>query len=191
MLATHARGERLKGDELLSELFDAAGDLERLHDSLDGADFILDLALRNIPCEAGIVSFFEMNRREFVVVRQRGGATKALLLKVPERAEIANRAMRSRHAVVLPTLAGELKGDVRWSAMGVEPKSLVCAPILLGGRYLGLIELVNPRDEQPFDAADGNALDYLGQQLAEFLGSRTISVDPETVNKPPLRSRMR
>lgn len=181
----------MKGDELLAELFDSSGDLEFVQDALDGADFVLHLALEKLPCEVGIVSFFDMNKREFVVVRQRGGQRKALLASLPEKSEVANRTMRSRHAVVLAAANGELEGDARWSAMGVAPRSAICAPVLLGGRYLGLIEMANPLDEQPFTAADGNALDYLGQQLAEFLGSRTMSVDAEAVNKPALRARMR
>jgi hypothetical protein len=184
-------GQRVKGVELLSELFDASGDLALVHDALDGADFVLALALGKIPCEAGVASFFDMNKRSFVVVRQRGGKKKALLAALPERAEIANRAMRGGHAVVVPEVAAELDGDGRWGEIGVAPRSLVCAPVLLGGRYLGLIELVNPLDGQPFDADDGNALDYLGQQLADFLATRPITVDPETVKKAPLRSRMR
>ncbi len=190
------RGQRVKGDELLSDLFDSSGDLEFVQDALDGADFVLNLALEKLPCEVGIVSFFDMNRREFIIVRQRGGLKKALLSSLPEKAEVANRAMRSRHSIVLAAAEGaphhpDIAGDNRWSAMGVTPRRALCAPVLLGGRYLGLIELANPLDDAPFTASDGHALDYLGQQLAEFLGSRTISVDPDAVNKPPLRARMR
>lgn len=185
------KGNRVKGDELLTDFFESSGDLEFVQDPLEGADFVLNLALEKIPCEAGIVSFFDMNKREFVIVRQRGGERRALLSSIPERAEIPNRAMRSGQTVVIASANGEAAGDKRWTAMGVAPKSTLCAPVLLGGRYLGLLELANPSDGVPFDAADGNAMSYLGQQLAEFLGSRSISIDAETVTRPPLRARGR
>jgi len=181
----------VKGDELLTDFFESSSDLEFVQDALEGADFVLTLALEKIPCEAGIVSFFDMNRREFVIVRQRGGQRRALLSSIPEKAEIPHRAMRSGQTVVIAVTNGELASDTRWAAMGVAPHSALCAPVQLGGRYLGLLELVNPADNAPFDAADGNAMSYLGQQLAEFLGSRSISIDVETVTRPPLRARAR
>jgi hypothetical protein len=49
------------------------------------------------------------------------------------------------------------------------------------GRYLGLIELVNPQDGKPYTASDGHALSYIGEQFAEFMANRTIDLDPEHV----------
>jgi hypothetical protein len=68
--------------------------------------------------------------------------------------------------------------DDRWRAIGVELTSLVCAPIELSGRYLGLLELADPLDGQAFNEGDGNALTYIGQQFAEFVAARGVIVDP-------------
>src|SRR5207253_10759039 len=58
---------RLSGDDLLVELFEACSDLHFVGESLSGAEFILNLTMEKLPSEVGIVSLFDINRREFVV----------------------------------------------------------------------------------------------------------------------------
>jgi hypothetical protein len=177
--APAAPKKRLTGDDLLAELFEAFGDLHFARDSLEGAEFVLQLTLEKLPSEVGVVSLFDMNTREFVVVRQSGGPRSALCARQPEKAPLALSAMRRRHAIVVADREGaERAMDDRWRAIGVELKSLVCAPIELSGRYLGLLEVANPVDGKAFNEGDGNALTYIGQQFAEFVASRGVIVDP-------------
>lgn len=177
--------KRLSGEDLLTELFEAFADLHFLRDSIEGAEFVLALALEKLPSEVGLVSLFDINKREFVIVRQTGGK-RAVGQRQPERAELAISAMRKRHAIVLSTPA-EAAGadDDRFRAIGVTVRSLVCAPVELGGRYLGLIELLNPLDGSVFNEGDGNALTYIGQQFAEFAASRGVMIDPEQLKEAP------
>jgi hypothetical protein len=176
--------KRLSGEDLLAELFEAFGDLHFLTDSLEGADFVLGLTLEKLPSEVGLVSLFDINKREFVVVRQVGGPRSALCQRQSERAPTATTVMRKRHAVVISDPEGVARAaDDRWRAIGVELKSLVCAPVELAGRYLGLIELANPLDGGVFNEGDGNALTYIGQQFAEFVSARGISIDPDLIRE--------
>ena len=132
----------------------------------------------------GLVSLFDLNKREFVVVRQTGGKERVVGQRQPEKAPLAGSAMRKRHAVVI-SKADEAKAvdDDRFRAIGVEIRSLICAPVELGGRYLGLIELLNPLDGGLFTEGDGNALTYIGQQFAEFAASRGVMIDPEQLKE--------
>ncbi len=180
--APAAPQKRLTGDDLLAELFEAFGDLHFVRDSLEGAEFVLHLTLEKLPSEVGLVSLFDMNTREFVVVRQSGGPRSALCARQPEKAALAISAMRRRHALVVSDAEGAARAmDDRWRAIGIEIHSLVCAPIELSGRYLGLIELANPVDGHAFNEGDGNALTYIGQQFAEFVASRGVIVDPAQI----------
>ncbi|WP_434045395.1 MULTISPECIES: GAF domain-containing protein [Sorangium] len=182
------RDGRLSGDDLIAELFEACSDLHFLQDTLAGADFILALALDKIPCALGLVSLFDINRREFVVVRQHGGKT-ALLTRLSERAPLALAAMRSRRAVVVPDVSSDERVmDDRWKATGIELRSVVCAPVELAGRYLGLLEIANPLDGKPFSESDGNALTYIGQQFAEFVGARGVVTEPGLVTAATRRA---
>jgi GAF domain-containing protein len=175
-------GLRLEGDDLLTDLFEAIGDLHFIADPLEGADFVLSVALERLPSEVGLVSFFDIDRRQFVVVRQTGGEKSVLLQRVSEKATLIRRAMRSSCALVVGDSDGD-RGvlDARWAAMGHSPATLICAPVQNHGRYLGLIELANPHDGAPYSASDGHALSYIGEQFAEFMANRTIDLNPELV----------
>ncbi len=190
---------RTSGEDLIVELFEALSDLSLLHDPLEGADFVLRVALDNIPSALAMISFFSFDSRDFVVVRAAGEnipplALQGVLLKrVGERAEIPLRAMRSQQTVVLDEdrAADALAADPRWRAAGILPLHYMCAPVSLGGRYLGLLEIANPCDGVRFSDADGHALTYMGQQLAEFLGQRDLVLDPERITAPKLHARVR
>lgn len=57
--------------------------------------------------------------------------------------------------------------------------------VQLGGRYLGAVELLNPPGGEPFTENEANALDYICEQLAEFLASRPIVLDRDVVVGKP------
>jgi hypothetical protein len=183
---------RLSADDLIAELFDACGDLHFLPDALEGADFILALTLEKLPSEAGMVSLFDMNKREFVVVRHSGGTGSALLKRTPERSPLVSTAMRKRHAVVVADATAERRdSDARWTALGVTLRSMICAPVELGGRYLGLIEVANPLDGGTYAPSEGHALTYIGQQFAEFVAERGVVLDPELIQAPKKKATRR
>jgi hypothetical protein len=91
--------------------------------------------------------------------------------------------MRTRRSVVIADASADprISNDGRWKAAGVEPKSLLCAPVELNGRYLGLLELANPVDGDSYSASDGHALTYIGQQFAEFVATHGVTIDPEAI----------
>jgi DNA-binding transcriptional MerR regulator len=68
--ARAALAERLRADSPLLE---------------EGADFVLGLTLEKLPSEVGLVSLFDINKREFIVVRQAGGPRSALCQRQSER----------------------------------------------------------------------------------------------------------
>ena len=172
---------RLSGDELIADLFEAMHDLHFLRDALEGADFVLSLVMDKLPCTIGLVHFYDINAREFVVVRAIGpGAKKALGIRTNEKEALIAEAMRKRRSVVIEDAANDSRAQRgRWALIDNACRSLVCAPVEQGGRFLGLLELSNPRDGGPFGEGDGHALTYLGEQFAEFLAARAVMLDPD------------
>ena len=111
-----------------------------------------------------------------MVVRQRGGPRSVLGFRQPEKAPVALSAMRTKAAVIVDEAGSARAMDERYRAAGIEVRGLLCAPIALGGRYLGVIELANSEDGA-FRVADANALTYVGQQLGEFVAERGVIID--------------
>ena len=173
---------RMHGDELIADLFESMHDLHFLRDAVEGGDFCLTLALEKLPAHAGVVHLYDIDKREFIVTSTRGASTESLLLRRHAESDpLLSAAMRKRRTVVVPDAAqGEAAGLARYSAIG-GARSVMIAPVMLSGRFLGAIELVNPLDGSPWTEDDGNALSYIGEQYAEFVAARGIVTDPERI----------
>jgi hypothetical protein len=173
---------RIRGEDLIAELFEAMHDLHFVRDSVEGGDFCLALAMEKLPSQAGMVHLYDINSREFLVSSVRGPSTGKLLAhRHPETDELLSAAMRKRRTVVLDKATSEAQTIERYAAIG-GVRSLMVAPVMQSGRFLGAIELVNPLDGQPFTEAEGNALAYIAEQFAEFVATRGIVIDPERLS---------
>jgi GAF domain-containing protein len=157
-------------------------DLHFLHDAIEGGNFCLGLALDKIPSEAGIVHLYDIDRREFLVTSTRGEAAATLLLRRHgENDRIIAVAMARRRAwVIADASQSEAKSLDRYLALG-GARSLIVAPVMQSGRFLGAIELCNPLDGHPFTEAEGNAVSYIAGQFADFLAARGVVTDPERI----------
>ena len=177
---------RIHGEDLIADLFESMHDLHFARDTVDGGDFCLSLAMTKLPSLAGIVQLYDIDRREFVVTNTRGeGTDKLLLRRFPESDGLLAAAMRKRRAVVFAdAIQSEATTNERYVAIG-GARSLIVAPVMLSGRFLGAIELLNPIDGEPFTESDGNAVTYIAEQFAEFVAARGIVTDPERISARP------
>jgi hypothetical protein len=170
---------RVTGDELITELFESMHDLHFLRDALDGGQFCLALAMEVIPVRAAIIHFFDIEKREWIVACTRGkDAGKLLTTRTPETDDLLRAAARHRRAIVTPN--GAHAQAQRYQSIG-GARSIIIAPIMQAGRALGAIEMINPADGMPFNEDEGNAMTYIAEQYAEYLGSRGIVVHPDRI----------
>jgi hypothetical protein len=170
---------RVTGDELITELFESMHDLHFLRDALDGGQFCLALAMEMIPVRAAIIHFFDVEKREWIVACTRGkDAGKLLTTRTPETDDLLKAAARHRRAIVTPN--GAHAQAQRYQSIG-GARSIIIAPIMQAGRALGAMEMINPADGMPFNEDEGNAMTYIAEQYAEYLGSRGIVVHPDRI----------
>ncbi|MGH7295474.1 MAG: GAF domain-containing protein, partial [Polyangiaceae bacterium] len=177
---------RVRGVDLIADLFEAMHDLHFVRDALEGGEFCLALAMEKLPCQSGLVHLFDFDKREFIVTSTRGAGASALLLRRhPESEALLLAAARKRRAIVVEdgTQAEGAQAE-RYKVFG-GARSLLVAPVLLHGRLLGAVELVNPLDGQPFNESEGNALTYIAEQFAEFISSHGIVTDAERISQRP------
>jgi hypothetical protein len=166
---------RTTGDELITALFESMHDLHFLRDALDGGQFCLALATEVLPSRAALIHFFDVEKREWVVACTRGKDTaKLLTMRTPESDEPLRAAARKRRAIVTPDAT--VLTNERYQMLG-GCRSLIIAPIMQAGRALGAMEIINPLDGMPFNEDEGNAMTYIAEQYAEYLGSRGIVLD--------------
>lgn len=174
---------RLRSEDLIADLFEAMHDLHFVRDAVEGGDFCLALAMEKLPSQFGIVHLYDIDKREFLVTSVRGaGTTKLLLRRHPENDAVLLAAMRNRNALVIADASqSEAAGLERYALIG-GARSLIVAPVLQHGRFLGAIEILNPLDGQPFIEPEGNALSYIAEQFAEYISSHGIVTDPERIS---------
>jgi hypothetical protein len=148
-------------------------------DVVSGADYVAEVLCELIPCEGTVVHVFDLGRREFVVVRARGPAAReALMYRTPDSDPLVHEVMRRGSMVsngAPPTRASAFE------LLGVNAKIVLSSSVKLGGRYLGLIELANPRGGTPFHEGEINAVEYVCEQFAAFVASRPVVLEADTV----------
>jgi putative methionine-R-sulfoxide reductase with GAF domain len=173
---------RASGEDLVAFLFESMHEVNFARDAVEGGAFCLGLAMEKLPSYAALVLLYDINRREFLVTSTRGAvATDLLLRRFPESDPLLSLAMRRRRAVVVADATEtEAATNERYVLLG-GARSLIVAPVMVAGRFLGAIELVNPIDGQPFTESDGNAMTYMAEQFAEFVAARGVVTDPERI----------
>jgi GAF domain-containing protein len=179
---------RATGDELIADLFEAMHELHFAQDAIEAGDFVLALVMAMLPSRAGIVHLYDIDHREFVIACTLGdGMPDLLLRRHPEAEPLLSAAMRKRRALVFEDARTEETAAVdRFKAFG-GAKSLIVSPVMLAGRFLGVIEIANATDGLPFTEKEGNAIDYISEQFAEFVASRGVVLDPERIVKAAAR----
>jgi hypothetical protein len=154
-------------------------DLFFTNDAIEGARFCLTLLREKLPSRLAFVHLYDINTREFVTVGTDGeGAEAQLLGRYGESDPLFAAATKKRRALVVNGLVPEV---ARFAA-ATSVKSIVVAPVMDGGRFLGAIELVNPVDDMPFTDREGHAVTYVCERFAEFVAARGVVVDPEKVS---------
>jgi len=181
------------GDELIADLFEAMHGLHFLRDAIEGAHYCLTLALEMVPSRAGIAHFFNINKREFIVAATMGAKADSLILKKHAESDpILLAALKKKSSLVISdATASEARGLPRFEVVGMAT-SLIASPILLAGRPLGVFEIANPIDGIPFTEDEGHALSYIATQYAEFISTRGLVLDAESISRLSVaKSRMR
>ena len=173
----------MRSEDLIADLFESMHDLHFVRDAIEGGDFCLALAMEKLPSQFGIVHLYDIDKREFLVTSVRGAGTgKLLLRRHPENDAVLLAAMRNQNALVIADASqSDAATTERYGILG-GARSLIVAPVLQHGRFLGAIEILNPIDGQPFTEPEGNALSYIAEQFAEYISSHGIVTDPERIN---------
>lgn len=171
-------------EDLIGDLFEKMHELHFMADVVAGAEYVLSVVKQTLPGAFALVHVFDINTKNFVLVRQYGASEKALLFQTPDSDPHLRSVMRSARTMNLDSsnIDSALEAG-RFKAGGVEPQTLLCGPVKLGGRYLGLIEIGNGSGAKPFADVEANALDYICEQFAQFLTNRPIVLDADLILK--------
>jgi hypothetical protein len=172
-----APSRRSSGEELIADLFLVMHRLDFCKDSLEGAAFVLELCATELGSCGGMVHLYDIDRREFVIVRAAGpGAASLRGLRTADGEPLVDEVMRTRGALLARESDPRVVGR-RWEILRASAPApltaVACARVAQAGRYLGLIELASVA-AGGFAAGDEHALAYVAERFTALVAERGV-----------------
>jgi hypothetical protein len=166
---------RPAGDGLVGAVFEALHELHFLSDVKEGAHFVRRVIEEKMQPSVALVHLYDINSRHFVVMSALADRAEVLTeYATPDDDALAAEIMRGEEAMLVLEPASDPRlARGRWRL--AEPKrSVLCAPVAVDGRYLGLLEIADPKDGSEFTEEDRNVLTYVATAFAKYLDGRGV-----------------
>ncbi len=172
-------------------LFDQIHGMDLLTDALEGARFVLAVLGETIPSRASLVHLYDASRRAFVVVAARGEQKDSMILSRQDGRDPLLRALMpgGRPFAWRNLREVSIRGIPRFAELS-HIDSVVAAPVSIGSRWMGVIELVDPlsRGGNGLGTAEENGLAYVADRYAAYLSTRGVIVDVAEIARFALTS---
>jgi hypothetical protein len=164
-------------EEVLADVFMRITELSDKKEVEAAMQFVLDLAMEKVPCEAGSVMRADLASGDLTFISATGPRAKELLkskVVIPAGTGIAGFCAFEGVSVAV----SDVQKDPRfYSAVGekidFETKSLLCAPMMTHGRSFGCLQLINRKGGPHFEEHEVGVLAYLAHQAALYLNTRS------------------
>jgi hypothetical protein len=157
--------------ERLGRLFERMHELLYVSDARSATLYVQNALESHIDADGALVYLLDEPGQELSVERALGPSPKAVLGTRSLRAgSLIEEALRTGSTLRLDASSDAATLE-RWRTLGVELYTGVCAPVRAAGRTLGAIELARARGGVAFDRGEMLALEYVCDQLADFLVS--------------------
>jgi len=160
---------------LVGAVFEALHELHFLSDVKEAAHFVRRVIEEKMQPSVALVHLYDINSRHFVVMSALGDRAEVLAeYATPDDDVLAAEIMRGEEAMLILEPASDPRlARGRWRL--AEPKrSVLCAPVAVDGRYLGLLEIADPKDGSEFNEEDRNVLTYIASAFAKYLVGRGV-----------------
>jgi len=157
---------------VLSDLFERTQEAFGL-DEKEGLAFLLDLALEKIPAESGSVFISDFGDNVLALASARGpkaAELERLGLRMPVGVGIVGFCAQEAVSLAI----SDTEKDPRFyknvsQKLGYDTRSILCAPMVSGGRTFGCIEVINKKGTSHFTDAEVAILAYVAHQGAKYL----------------------
>lgn len=128
---------------------------------------MVSAAIKMLDTEAGSLFLLDEQTGELVFRVVRGGAESLVGTRIPAGKGIVGEAVNSREPVVVD----DVIRDHRWysqadRATDMQTQRMLAVPLITQDRVLGVVEVINKRDGQPFTEEDKSLLATFATQAA-------------------------
>jgi hypothetical protein len=173
-----AKSQRQETEDILADIFLRVVDLSSKKDIEEAMEFVLDLVMEKVPCEAGSVLRADGATGDLSFVAARGPKAKEILkanIIVPAGTGIAGFCAAEGVSVAV----SDVEKDPRFYAevgarVGYNTRSMLCAPMMTHGRSFGCVQVINRKGGPQFLEHEVGVMAYLAHQAALFLNQKLL-----------------
>jgi|APLak6261679142_1056127.scaffolds.fasta_scaffold00001_120 hypothetical protein len=173
-----ARSQRQETEDILADIFLRVTELSSKKTIEEAMDFILDLVMEKVPCEAGSVLRADIATGDLSFIVARGPKANEILkskIVVPAGTGIAGFCAAEGVSVAV----SDVEKDPRFYAevgerIGYATRSLLCAPMMTHGHSFGCVQVINRKGGPLFLEHEVGVLAYLAHQAALFLNQKLL-----------------
>jgi len=154
------------------DVFEESARIYEYGQDVQGAvEFVMDLVMQKVDCEAGSILFANINEHELYFASARGPkADEVMGYRVPMGKGIVGFCAKEGQALALSNAArSPLFFKQIAESIGYPARSIACAPVEHEGRSYGAIEIMNKAQSDEFTAAELEVIKYLGNRLADHV----------------------
>ncbi|MDP1826201.1 MAG: GAF domain-containing protein [Archangium sp.] len=173
-----AKSQRQETEDILADIFLRVVDLGSKKEIEEAMEFVLDLVMEKVPCEAGSVLRADGATGDLTFVAARGPKAKEILranIIVPAGTGIAGFCAAEGVSVAV----SDVEKDPRFYAevgarVGYATRSMLCAPMMTHGRSFGCVQVINRKGGPQFLEHEVGVMAYLAHQAALFLNQKLL-----------------
>ncbi len=173
-----AKSMRQETEDILADVFLRVVEVSDKGSLEEAMQFVLDLAMEKVPCEAGSVLFADLATGDLTFVVARGPKAQEILrakLTVPAGTGIAGFCSSEGVSVAV----SDVEKDPRFYAevgerVGYATRSMLCAPMMTAGHSFGCVQLINRKGVPQFLEHEVGVLAYLAHQGALYLNDKLL-----------------
>ena len=164
-------------DELMAKVFEDMAELAFVATTVeDGLEFALQKAMDALPSEAGWLLLVDKSRKDLYFAAARGSkAAEVTEYRLPMGKGIAGFCAVNGVSLTL----SDVDQDPRFQSaisrqIGLELRSVACAPIQHDGRVYGALQLTNYTRRKEYTNGELDVLGYIANKTAEFLAEQAL-----------------
>ncbi len=179
-----APGPEAEQDKL-ANAFEALHDLFFLNSPVEGLQFVIDLLRDVVPAEAYSTCLYDIDTNELRFVVLTGPqADERKGQAVPLTAGLMGHAARTEEKMlVVSDVASEERYDQTVDGReGLQARNMLIRSLVSEGRLIGVLQLINRKDQPQFSRDDINLVNYVAKQLSKFLHSSRLGLEQSENN---------
>lgn len=172
------KSQRQVTEDILADIFLRVVELGSMKDITKAMEFVLDLVLEKVPCEAGSVLRADGATGDLSFLAVRGPKADEIRrsnIIIPAGTGIAGFCASEGVSVAV----SDVEKDPRFYAevgarVGYATRSMLCAPMMTHGTSFGCVQVINRKGGPQFLEHEVGVLAYLAHQAALFLNLKLL-----------------